>query len=393
MIVTIGGIDKFGIILAMKISVLALDGVFDTGLAIMLDAFGTANELAELFDVTALRFEARAVAVRENVHTFHGLDVPVIPAADRDAPDLVVVPALGYKTPEPLLAALVRPDVSDAGQILRRWADLGTVIAAACIGTFVLAEARLLDGHEATTTWWLAPLFRQRYPKVRLDESRILVPSAQFVTAGAALSHLDLALWIIRQASPDLAALTAKYLVVDSRPSQAAYMIPSHLAHADPTVERFERWARERLAKGFSLDEAARATRTSARTLTRRMHKVLGKSPLSYFQDLRVESAVHLLKTSDETVDQIASRVGYSDAVTLRVLLRRRLGLGVRELRPPQRRVAAMDSVIPLKRAPFSDLKADAGGNKPRLIDRSPAPNLLRRPRPGRSPDSRPARQ
>jgi len=329
----------------MKISVLALEGVFDTGLAIVLDALGTANELAELFGVTALRFEVSTVAVRETVHTFHGLSVPVAPAAERITPDLIVVPALGYKTAEPLLAALARPDVSDAGQALQRWAGQGALIAAACIGTFVLAESTLLDGHEATTTWWLAPLFRQRYPKVRLDESRILVPSAQFVTAGAALSHLDLALWIIRQTSPALASMTAKYLVVDIRPSQAVYMIPSHLAHADPVVERFERWARERLAKGFSLDDAARATKTSTRTLTRRMHKVLGKAPLSYFQDLRVERAVHLLKTSDETVDQIASSVGYADGLTLRLLLRRRLGHGVRELRPQQQPIARADRI------------------------------------------------
>jgi transcriptional regulator GlxA family with amidase domain len=169
---------------------------------------------------------------------------------------------------------------------------------------------------------------------VRLDESRIIVPSGQLVTAGAALSHLDMALWLIRQASPELAAMTTKYLVVDTRPSQAAYMIPSHLAHSDPVVERFERWSRKRLAKGFSLDEAARAARTSKRTLARRMHKVLGKSPLSYFQDLRIELAVHLLRTSDEGVEEIASRVGYADGVALRVLLRRRLGRGVRELRP-----------------------------------------------------------
>jgi transcriptional regulator GlxA family with amidase domain len=86
--------------------------------------------------------------------------------------------------------------------------------------------------------------------------------------------------------------------------------------------------------KVFSLGEAARAARTSKRTLARRMHKVLGKSPLSYFQDLRIELAVHLLRTSDEGVEEIASRVGYADGVALRVLLRRRLGRGVRELRP-----------------------------------------------------------
>jgi transcriptional regulator GlxA family with amidase domain len=59
----------------------------------------------------------------------------------------------------------------------------------------------------------------------------------------------------------------------------------------------------------------------------------LGKSPLSYFQELRVERAVHLLKTTSESVEKVAARVGYADGVTLRTLLRRRLGPGVKELR------------------------------------------------------------
>ena len=318
----------------MKVHVLALDGVFDTGLSTLLDAFGTANELAELFGLTSLRFEVKIAGMRKIVETWQGLRVPVVQAAEMRPPDLAVVPALGYKLPAPLLVALARRDVHEAADILRRWSEKGAITAAACIGTFVLAESALLDDQDATTTWWLAPLFRKRYPKVRLDESRIIVPSGQFVTAGAALSHLDMALWLIRQASPDLAALTTKYLVVDPRPSQAAYMIPSHLAQADPLVQRFERWARGRLAKGFSLNSAARATGTSKRTLARRMHKVLGKSPLSFFQDLRIELAVHLLKTTDQGVDEIASRVGYAEGIALRVLLRRRLGRGIRELRP-----------------------------------------------------------
>ena len=86
----------------------------------------------------------------------------------------------------------------------------------------------------------------------------------------------------MRCASPGLASLTAKYLVVDARTSQAVYTIADHLAHAGPLVQQFERWARQRLAEGFSLGQAVAALATSKRTLARRMHSVLGKSPLAY---------------------------------------------------------------------------------------------------------------
>jgi transcriptional regulator GlxA family with amidase domain len=320
------------IVLAMRVSVLALDSVFDTGLATVLDAFQTANELAGLSGLSASRFDVTVVGVRKHVKTAQGLTVPVHPVGKRD-PDCVVVPAIGFKMPDTLQRALARPDIRDAAVVLREWAERGALMSAACVGTFVLAESGLLDHHDATTTWWLAPLFRTRYPTVRLDESHMLVKSGRMVTAGAALSHMDLALWLIRQHSPKLAAVTAKYLIVDSRPSQSAYVLTDHLIHSDPLVERFERWARTRLAHGFSLDEAAKAVASSKRTLARRMHAVLGKSPLAYVQSLRVERAVHLLKTGNESVDQIAARVGYADGVTLRTLLRRHLGYGIREIR------------------------------------------------------------
>ena len=183
-------------------------------------------------------------------------------------------------------------------------------MTAACIGTFVMAESGLLEHHHATTTWWLAPLFRRRYPGVELDESSMIVKSGRFVTAGAALSHMDLALYIVRAVSPQLASLTAKYLIVDSRPSQSAYALTDHLVHSDPIVQRFETWARATLTRGFSLDEAAKAVGSSKRTLARRMQSVLGKSPLSYFQSLRVERAVHLLKTGSASVEEVGRAGG-----------------------------------------------------------------------------------
>jgi transcriptional regulator GlxA family with amidase domain len=168
---------------------------------------------------------------------------------------------------------------------------------------------------------------------VMLDESRMLVPTDIGVTAGAAMGHLDLTLWLIRRASPELANVVSRYLLADLRSSQAAYIIPNHLSQADPLIRRFEKWSRDHLKEGFSLDDAADALATSARTLQRRCTAVLRKSPLAYFQDLRVEHAQSLLHGSGLDIDAIAAEVGYADGRTLRTLLRERLGRGVRDLR------------------------------------------------------------
>ena len=328
-----GWIDNFDTIPAMRVHILVLDGVFDLGLAALTDGLGTANELAATLAEAPTPIEVALVGVRRRVRTARGLAVPVQPIESVPVPDAVLVPALGAKMPEALAARLDQADVRDAVTALRRWSAAGATTGAACTGTFVLAESALLDGQPATTSWWLAPMFRRRYPRVSLDESRMLVHAAGITTAGAAMAHLDLALSLVRSRSPALAALAARYLLVEARGSQAEFVIPDHLAHADPVVERFEAWARKNLARGFSLGDAAIAVGTSERTLARRLRGVLGKTPLSYFQDLRIERAVHLLRTSADSVDRIAAQIGYADGVTLRTLLRRKLGRGVRELR------------------------------------------------------------
>lgn len=317
----------------MRVSVLALRDLWATGLSVTLDAFALANNFSIRQMGGSPYFDVSVVGVRKKVQSGQGMPVPVKAVTPNLKPDWVIVPALNTGTPDRLLPALERADVKQATAQIRKWHARGASIAASCIGTFLLAETGLLDHREATTTWWLAPLFRQRYPKVLLDESRMLVSAGTVVTAGAAMGHLDLALWLIRTASPELSTLVSRYLLADIRSLQAAYIIPNHLAQADPLMLRFERWARENLKRGFSLQNAAKALATSPRTLQRRCDAVLGKSPLAYFQDLRVEHAQSLLHGNNVDIERIAAEVGYADSATLRTLLRKRLGRGVRDLR------------------------------------------------------------
>jgi len=316
----------------MRIYIIVLEGVFDIGLSSLMDVIGTANELNPS-DQSSVILDVHLVGVRHSVNTAQGLSVPIELASELPVPDVVLIPALGAKMPASLEEALMRSDVSEFSKCIKNWAAAGASVGAACTGTFILAETGLLDGQRATTSWWLSSLFRQRYPLVELDDSHMLVNSSRFTTAGAALAHLDLGLGVVRKVSPSLASLCARYLLIEQRSSQAVFIIPDLVAHTDPLVERFEQWARANVAQGFSLTSAARAIGASERTLGRRLKSVLGKSPLAYFQDIRVERAVHLLQTTNESVERISEQVGYSDGATLRGLLRNKLGKGVRELR------------------------------------------------------------
>jgi len=316
----------------MRVAILVLNGAFDSGLSVLLDILETANELAVQLQKNLL-YELSILGLRRSVRTHHGLAVPheLVDSA-RKEPDVVIVPSLGAKTLVGVNTSMATSEVTDAGALLRSWSEAGVRIAGACTAAFVIASAGILDGKRATTTWWLSPAFRQRYPRVTLDESRMIVESSGVVTAGAALAHVDLALWLIRQSSPSLARATARYLVSDERPSQAVYAIPDHLVHTDPMVDRFELWAREHLTD-FSLAAAARAVGASERTLQRRIRSALRQSPHSYVQQLRVEMAVHRLLTTKESFDEVALAVGYQDCATLRTLIRKKTGRSIRELR------------------------------------------------------------
>jgi len=103
----------------MRVNVLVLDDVFDLGLSAVLDAFQTANELTEMSGLAVPRFDVKIAGVRRAVKTSQGLAVP-LNATGWGAPDCVVVPAIGFKMPGPLEAALARPDIQDAAALLRR---------------------------------------------------------------------------------------------------------------------------------------------------------------------------------------------------------------------------------------------------------------------------------
>ncbi|MEV0948648.1 helix-turn-helix domain-containing protein [Rhodococcus sp. NPDC049939] len=315
----------------MRVAVLTVDGVFDSGLSIVLDVLATANALHDGIEAGRPPFTAVPVAVGPSVRTGHGLVLATTPLEDIVEPaDVLMMPAIGVRTPAQIVDVVRGHPALDWVVEGRR---SGAALAAACSGTFFLAEAGILDGLTATTSWWLGPAFRARYARVDLDERRTLTHDDRVTTAGAAFAHIDLALTIVRQHSPALADLVARYLLIGDRPSQAIFAVPSLLATADPTMMAFERWVRDHLEEPLPVSVVARAIGVSQRTLQRTTAAVVGMSPMEFVQEIRLDQATFLLRTTQQSADAIARAVGYQNAATLRALIRRRRHTSITEIR------------------------------------------------------------
>jgi transcriptional regulator GlxA family with amidase domain len=308
--------------------------VFDSGLAAILDVLDFANAMADEVP-EAPSWHATLVGLQPEIRTGAGHLVTTQPAAQAETADLLMVPARAARRPAEVLDYVTSHQSLPVRTQIARTRGRGTAIASACAGTVLLAEAGILDGLRATTSWWLSPAFRSRYPNVHLDEGRMVVASDGITTAGAAFGHVDLALAVVRTSSPAVADLVTRYLVIDERPSQSVYAIPSALAQSDPTVAAFECWARERLAEPISIPQGAKAIGVSERTLQRAVQRTLGTSPIRFIQDLRLERASHLLRTTEQSLETISRKVGYKHPSTLRVLLRERTGKTTTALRGP----------------------------------------------------------
>jgi transcriptional regulator GlxA family with amidase domain len=317
----------------MKIHLLVLPRVLDASLGISLSLFQTANTLLSTQGRAPL-FKLSLTAMRAGIYqTGAGLPLTITRAiSDLPTPDLVLLPGSYLTSESDMESWLIDADVQAACAYLARLSTSdkrGKIqFAAACAGTFVFAQAGLLEARQATTIWWLRHPFQKRFPNTRLDMHRMVVQDANIITSGAALAQSDLLLHIIaKQGGAQLAHTCARYLMLDERASQGSYAMVQQQALQNPQLRQAEQWLRTRLHKPVRITELAAALNLTPRTLARRFEQALGLTPLQFVQRLRIEHALYLLQSSSQTLEAIALQVGYAEPNALRRLLVRELGV------------------------------------------------------------------
>ncbi|MEE9422047.1 MAG: helix-turn-helix domain-containing protein [Gammaproteobacteria bacterium] len=248
-------------------------------------------------------------------------------------PDVIFVPGVFMESLEKI------PGCLDENQPLQsqliKWHAEDVLIATSCSASFFLAETGLLDGLPATTSWWASEYFASRYPRIQLQADDLLTHNGRLVCSGAAMTSLDMTLYLIRLlAGGKLAKLVSRYMLVDSnRHTQAAYRVPVQQGIQDRLLLKAMSWIRKHLQQEISVHDLAQAMHVSTRTLVRRFNQHTGEGPQVWIQKQRIDSSRQLFETTHLSLDEIVYQVGYADVSSFRRLFKRHTGLTPREYR------------------------------------------------------------
>ncbi|MBA8879075.1 GlxA family transcriptional regulator [Phyllobacterium myrsinacearum] len=198
----------------------------------------------------------------------------------------------------------------------------GARMVGLCLGTFVLAEAGLLDGRTASTHWAWAEQFKRTYRSVALDQNALYVDEGDILTSAGTAAAIDCCLHLVRRDhGAEVANRIARRLVVapHRRGGQAQYIEkPLPDSGINDQLTTTLEWAIEHLADPMSLEQLAARAGMSLRSFTRHFRKKTGTTVTQWLLNHRLATAQRLLETSDCSVDSVATIAGFGSTVSLR---------------------------------------------------------------------------
>ena len=230
--------------------------------------------------------------------------------------DTIVVP--GYAT-------MFDPPPEETLEALCSASDRGVRLLSVCTGAFALAHAGALDGRRAATHWAWAGELARRFPAVEVDPDALFVDEGEVLTSAGLSAGIDLSLHVIRRDfGAEVGERVARHMVAPPhRDGGQAQFFKPELPPSVGSLEPTRRWAAERLAEPLGVAAMARHAGVSPRTFARRFRAETGTTPLQWLLAQRVLEARRLLEATDLPVEEVAWRVGFGTAASLRDHFRR----------------------------------------------------------------------
>ncbi|MFA3792085.1 GlxA family transcriptional regulator [Aliiglaciecola sp. SL4] len=202
-----------------------------------------------------------------------------------------------------------------------------------CSGAFLPAQLGLLNNCKATTHWRYAELFKQRFPLVEYMDNVLYTQQDNMYCAAGSASGLDLSLEIVRQDfGHEVANLVARRLVISPhRTGGQAQFVETPMPQKHHKFARTLQWAIKKLDKISKVDDLAEHANMSRRSFDRHFKASVGMPPKEWLNQQRIRLAKEILEHDRLSMDELASRVGFDNTVTLRFNFHKFVGISPSE--------------------------------------------------------------
>lgn len=299
-----------------RVGVLLFDAFSTHCLANAVEPLRAANTLArrELYQWSYLALQSGVVT------SSSGLPVtPEARLADHGGGALLlVIPSYDFR----------RHASPECARALRAAARRFDRIAGFDTGSWLMADAGLLDGQRATIHWDELEEFAETFPEVTVTPDRFIA-QGRMLSCGGGVTALELMLALIRSThGATLALEVAALFMHGERPLDAA----------DPPAPGEEVAAavavmRRHIEAPLPIAAIASRCGTTQRALETVFRRETGQSPRDIYIALRLRAARRLVEQTRLSISEIAMRTGYEDASAFTRAFRRAYGHPPRGLR------------------------------------------------------------
>ena len=173
----------------VKIAILLYDNVVLQDFAGPIEVFSKAQNL------TKGKYKTFTVGLKsKNIHTENNLLNITADYLLNDFPkaDYVLIPGASM----PVIKSLMK-DETLKDFIQQANANQNSKMISICTASYLLANAGVLDGKNATTHYFVADDFEEQYPKIQLIRNVRYVDEGKIITSSGVTSGIDAALYIV----------------------------------------------------------------------------------------------------------------------------------------------------------------------------------------------------
>jgi transcriptional regulator GlxA family with amidase domain len=314
----------------MKVAVLNFEGAVASSVAGPYDMFSKVRMIAGSMNVkTKVLFDVDIVNSANLVSNKPFNMVGSVVMNNKRIYDLILIPAMQADCIDEILKR-------ETGMIrwIQKQFERGADIASICMGAFILASTGLLDGKKATTHWMGVPYFKQLFPKVKLEDDKVIIDEGRIYSSAAAFSFTSLIIYLIEKfCGREMALAASKVFMIQVHDSSQYSFSIFNLQHnhADHEIGRVQDYIEKKYDDPLSINKLAEKFNMSSRTFIRKFTAITGNTPLEYIQRVRVEAAKRFLEKGKLTVEQVCMEVGYADFGFFRNIFKRLTGLTPQE--------------------------------------------------------------